>query len=142
MIVLNDVELIMPLRSVGLLKDGLFGISQLYFSENYFETNEVIAIKELEKNGNLTIFDLSNDFFNFYNKNHALNPNIAVTDISSVYYAQKYKLTLVSRCKHVGKFASQYDVNICEPIEALKVINANKEQINILEYIMTSIMTN
>lgn len=142
MIVLNDVELIMPLRSLGLLKDGLFGISQLYFSDNYFEATEIIGIKELEKNGDLIIFDLSNDFFNFYNKNHSSNHNIAVTDISSVYYAQKYKLTLVSRCKHVGKFASQYDVNICEPIEALKLLNANTEQINILEYIMTSMMKN
>ena len=142
MIVLNDIELIMPLRSLQLIKNGFFGISQLFLTENYFEPNEIIAIKDLERNGDLTIFDLSNDFYNFYNKNHDDHPEIAITDISSIYYAQKYGLTVLSRCKHVEKFAIENKVSLCEPIEAVKKMNAQPDQINLLEYIMTSMMTN
>lgn len=142
MIVLNDIELIMPLRSLSLIGSGLFGVSQLYLTENYAETNEKLVIKELEEKGDLAVFDLSTDFYNFYNKWYKENPTIAITDISSVYCAKNFGLPLLTKCPHVGKFATENNVTICEPIEALKTMKANSEQINLLEYIMTKMMVN
>lgn len=142
MTIINDIELIMPLRALGLIKNGFFGISQLYLTENYFKGTEVIGIKELEENGGLIIFDLSHEFYDFFNKNYVETPELAITDFSSIYYAQKYGLSVLSRCKHVKKFAIAKNVKICEPIEVLEKLNAEPEKINILEQIISTVMTN
>jgi len=142
MIILNDVELIMAMRSLHLIKGGVLGITQLYLTECFMEPTEKIVIKELEEKGDLVIFDLSNDFYKFYNNTYKENPTITMTDISSVYCAKKFSLPLISRCEHVRKFALENNVVVCELSEALKNINANSEQINFLEYIMNNIMTN
>lgn len=142
MIVINDIELIMPLRALGLIKNGFFGISQLYLTENYFKPSEVFGIKELEENQDLTVFELSNEFYDFYNNNFFQNPELAITDISSIYYAKKYQLDVLSRCKHVNEFALKNHVKVCEPIEMLQKLNTEPEKINILERIISTIMTN
>lgn len=134
--VLNDIELVGLMRPLNLIKNGIFNISYLYLSEDYLEVNERQIIRNLDEIGDLKIFDLTNDFYDFYYKNCSNNLEIGITDISSVYYAKINEMPLVTRCKLVENFAIKNNVIVYEPCEALKITNASAEHINFLDYMI------
>src|SRR5690554_987822 len=110
MMVLNDIELVGLMRPLNLIKNGVFNVSYLYLSDDYLEVNERQIIRNLEESGDLKIFDLTNDFYEFYHKNCKNNLEIGITDISSVYYAKVNEIPLITRCKLVGNFATKNNV--------------------------------
>lgn len=127
--VLNDIELIRPMQLLNMIKNGIFYVSNLYLSDNYLESNDRLLINSLKSKEDLKVFDLTNDFFNENNKE---NLRIAITDISSIYYAMKNNLPVITKCKFVKNFAQENNVLVYEPSQALKIINIDQEYINYL----------
>ncbi|MXO34833.1 hypothetical protein GFU95_06735 [Apibacter sp. B3889] len=132
MMVLNDIEQIRPMHSLNMIKNGIFYISNLYLSENYLELNERLLINDLKNKEELKIFELSNDFYDFFFKNNNENLKIGITDISSIYYAMNNNLPVVTKCKFVKNFAEQNNVHVYDIDKALKIINIDQKYINYL----------
>ncbi|MCO6565161.1 MAG: hypothetical protein J6581_06935 [Apibacter sp.] len=132
MMVLNDIELIRPMQLLNMIKNGIFYVSNLYLSDNYLESNDRLLINSLKSKEDLKVFDLTNDFYDFFNENNKENLRIAITDISSIYYAMKNNLPVITKCKFVKNFAQENNVLVYEPSQALKIINIDQEYINYL----------
>lgn len=132
MMVLNDIELIRPMQLLNMIKNGIFYVSNLYLSNNYLESNDRLLINSLKSKEDLKVFDLTNDFYDFFNENNKENLRIAITDISSIYYAMKNNLPVITKCKFVKNFAQENNVLVYEPSQALKIINIDQEYINYL----------
>lgn len=130
--VLNDIELIRPMQLLNMIKNGIFYVSNLYLSDNYLESNDRLLINSLKSKEDLKVFDLTNDFYDFFNENNKENLRIAITDISSIYYAMKNNLPVITKCKFVKNFAQENNVLVYEPSQALKIINIDQEYINYL----------
>lgn len=96
MMVLNDIELIRPMQLLNMIKNGIFYVSNLYLSDNYLESNDRLLINSLKSKEDLKVFDLTNDFYDFFNENNKENLRIAITDISSIYYAMKNNLPVIT----------------------------------------------
>lgn len=134
MMVLSDILLLNPMRALGLLKDKEFCISYFYLTGNYVSPTDKLIIKDLEERGCIRVFELSNDCYKFCNKN--TNQNLAITELSSVYYAKQNNMPLVSNCKKITEFATNNGVIVYEPNIALKLINAEQDRINFLNNMM------
>ncbi|WP_312556502.1 hypothetical protein [Empedobacter brevis] len=136
MIVLNDIELIGYMRPLNVLKNGFFHVSYLYLSDNYLEYNEISTLKLLNENKDIVIFELSNDFYDFYNKAYLSNNMLGITDISSIYYSKINKIPLVTCCEVVKDYALKEGVLVYSPSEALEQINIDSNQINYLNHVL------
>ena len=132
MIVLNDIELVGIMRPLNLLKDREFLVSYFYLTGYYLTAVEKQTIKLLNENGNLEVFELSNDFYSFCNICDKEELKLETTDISSVYYAKINNLPLVTRCKNVRNFAESHEVKVYDIDEALKIVNTSQDVINFL----------
>ncbi|MBB1140155.1 hypothetical protein [Myroides sp. WP-1] len=135
-IVLNDIELIGFMRPLNLIKDGVFKVSSLYLTNNYLDMHEKLSLKNLADNGDLSLFNVDNDFYRFYYKVGGDNLEIDITDISSVYYAMIKDIPLVTNESTVKDFALKHSVIVYTPSEALTKISVSKEQIQYLDYIL------
>lgn len=139
MIVLNDIELIGIMRPLKLLKDKEFVVSYFYLTGYYLNAVEKQTLKLLNENGDIDIFELSNDFYSFCNDCNKDELKIETTDISSVYYAKINNLPLVTRCKNVRNFAEFNNVKVYDIDEALKVINSSEVVINFINNMIETI---
>ncbi len=134
MMVLCDILFLNPMRTLSLLKNKEFHVSYFYLTGYYLNLNEKIILRNLEQSGCVEIFELGNDFYKFYNQN--ISHNFAITELSSIYYAKKMNLPLVTECEKIANFAIQNNIEVYKPNKALGLINVGQERIDFLNDIM------
>lgn len=134
--ILIDISLIKPLRALHLLKNKEFHVSYFYLTGNYLSFNEKSILKELCVNGNIEIFELSNDFYRYYHTNQKEKFNLAITEMSSIYYAKRNNMPIVTNSLNIRDCAIKNNITVYELNEALKIININDERINYLNYML------
>ena len=127
-LVLCDILLLNPMRALGLLKNKEFCVSYFYLTGTYLSPTEKLIVKDLEEKSCIELFELANDFYKFYNKYK--NQNFAITELSSIYYAKKENIPLVTKCKKIIDFATENNIVIYKPDKALGLINAEQNRID------------
>lgn len=134
MMVLGDISFLNPMRTLSLLKNKEFHVSYFYLTGNYLNVNEKAILRSLEQSGFIEVFELGNKFYEFYN--HNLSQNLAITELSSIYYAKKMNLPLVTECEKIVNFAIKNSIEVYKPDKALSLINVGQERIDFLNNIM------
>lgn len=132
MIVVTDIDLIMHFRALKLL-DNEFTISCFYLANNYLEPVQKQIIKELEVSDKIQVFEVGNDFYNFYSKYDAPNFPMEEADMSSVFYSITNQVPLLTECPVIKKFAIEQGVKIYELDEVLSILKIGNQQIEMIK---------
>lgn len=133
MLVLNDIELVKFLRPLGLLKNGEFLISNIFMTKNYLEAVERQTIKVLADEELIVLFELGEDFYNFFSKFKNENFPIGLAGMSSIHHSIVTKFPLVTKCETVKKFAKEQGVLVYTFDEALRLINSADDKIEMIK---------
>lgn len=139
MLILNDIELIKFLRPLGLLKNGEFLISNIFMTKNYLDAIEKQTIKDLNEKEKVVLFELGDDFYDFFSEYRNDNFSIGIAGMSSVYQSIETNFPLVTKCEVLKSFAIKKGVIVYNFEEALRLINSGEEQINYINKMLNGI---
>lgn len=131
MIVLADIELMNFLRPLNLLKDEEILISELFLSDFYLTSVQRQAIVNLKDEKKVNIFETDLGFC-------ALTREVGISlpEASSIYYAQKMKVPLLSQNNLIIDICQDLNIEVQSALEALRFLQVADNKIDFIEKVL------